>query len=357
MKGKLLFIVASLGVGGAQKIGSFVMNECNRNGYDVHVYSLSDEPFNVDLDHEVGINYLNYNYKSKIMHKIEEIKGVYKHIKKINPDLVIIFGSYTFPSLGALLSKKTIIGCERGDPYTYTKLRQTINRKLYKKYKFSVFQSEGARDYYNLDSKKTKIIINPCFISNINNKGVKDEIVGAGRLTIDKGFDTLIKSFKQVKKEHPTYKLKIYGEGPYKQELEELVESLDMQNCVLFEGKVKNLVNYFEFCKIFVLSSWFEGLPNTLIEAMSTGVPIVSTDCSPGGARYLMKDGTVGGCIVPVKDVDAMAHAINKIINNYEKSRVLGELGRKRVNEFKPEKISAEWLDVIDKNIGKEREE
>lgn len=345
---KIMFIVASLGVGGAQKIASFVMNTYCNNQYDVSVFSLSDEEHNIKLDSKIKVYYMNYSSTNKLISKLEEIYKTKEIINQINPDYVIIFGSYTFPSIGAVLSKKKIIGCERGDPYTYTKLRQLINKKLYRKYNFSVFQSEGARDYYKLKNENTKIIANPCFPSKIINIGDEDVIVGAGRLTVDKGFDTLIEAFASVKTNHSSFKLYIYGNGPYNKKLKEKVQKLNLTNDVVFKGKVNNLTHVFEHPKLFVLSSWFEGLPNTLIEAMSTGIPIVSSDCSPGGARYLTLDGTVGGEIVPIKDAKKMADSINKVINNIEVAKAIGLAGKKRVLEFNVEKIQEEWLVMME---------
>ena len=321
---KLMFIVASLGLGGAQKIASFVMNTYCDSKYDVSVFSLSDEEHNIKLDPRIKVYYMNYTSTNKLISKLDEIYKTKQIINRINPDYVVIFGSYTFPSIGAVLSGKKIIGCERGDPYTYTSLRQFINKRLYKKYYYTVFQSEGAKQYYKINGHNSKIIPNPCFPSKIINIGDENVIVGAGRLTIDKGFDTLIEAFALVKSNHPSFKLYIYGDGPYLENLKEKAKKLNLSNDVLFKGKVSNLINVFEHPKLFVLSSWFEGLPNTLIEAMSTGIPIVASDCSPGGARYLTLDGTVGGEIVPIKDAKKMAQAINQVINNMKNAKQIG---------------------------------
>ena len=131
--------------------------------------------------------------------------------------------------------------------------------------------------------------------------------------------------------------------------LKEKAKKLNLSNDVLFKGKVSNLINVFEHPKLFVLSSWFEGLPNTLIEAMSTGIPIVASDCSPGGARYLTLDGTVGGEIVPIKDAKKMAQAINQVINNMKNAKQIGLAGKNQILEFNVDKIKQEWLILMEK--------
>ena len=95
-----------------------------------------------------------------------------------------------------------------------------------------------------------------------------------------------------------------------------------------------------------MLSSDYEGIPNALIEAMAIGLPCVSTDCSPGGARELICSGE-NGAIVPCNSKKDLANAIIEIINDKEKARQLGkqaELIRDRVNKMT---ISEEWIKII----------
>ncbi|MDD4369911.1 MAG: glycosyltransferase [Anaerostipes sp.] len=350
---RLLFLVASLGVGGAQKIAAFVMNACIRAGYKVSVISLSEDELNVELDKKIECTYVRYNHKNKYLRKIDEIMSVKNIIKNAKPDIVIVFGSYTFPSIGVVCAGVPAIGCERGDPYTYSKFRQMLNKLIYKKYIFSVFQSEGARDYYGLDYKKTAVICNPCFDVDVSALKKEKVISAAGRLSIDKGFDTLIDAFNIIKDDIPDYKVVIYGDGPYRDELRKKIDIMKLNDRVTLFGKVKKIPEYIGSSSLFVLSSWFEGLPNVLIEAMALGLPIVSTDCSPGGARFLMDNGNRGGIIVPINDSSKMAEAIKYIIFHKEEAAILAEKGKDLISLYSPTKIELQWIRLFNNILNK----
>lgn len=344
---KILFLVASLGIGGAQKIAAFVMNACVDYGYDVTVLSLSDEQTNVYLRSSISVEYLPYKTKNKVGKKIDELFLTKKIVDRKKPELIVIFGSYTYPSLGLLRLKQPIIGCERGDPNSYSLFRRVINRYLYKHFAFSVFQSNGARDYYKLPKEKTAVIPNPCMDPHIQWRRRKNTICCAGRLTKDKGFDTILDAFLLVKAELPEYNLEIYGEGPYKDQITEKINRLGLNESVKLCGKVSCLTDNISENALFVLGSWYEGLPNVLIEAMSIGIPIVATDCSPGGARFLTNDGSRGGLIVSIKNASEMAESIIYMLKNEQFAQVIGTKGKEIINEFSVDNTSSMWLSVI----------
>ncbi|MDH5570288.1 MAG: glycosyltransferase [Gammaproteobacteria bacterium] len=136
-------------------------------------------------------------------------------------------------------------------------------------------------------------------------------ILGVGRLTKQKDFATLIQAFALVHK-HKAARLLILGEGEDRLILENLVNEIGLEKYVDLHGFVDNPYAYMARASVFVLSSKWEGLPNTLIEAMATGVPVVSTNCESG--PYEILDGGKYGELVSKGDVDGMAKAILNII-------------------------------------------
>lgn len=132
-------------------------------------------------------------------------------------------------------------------------------------------------------------------------------ILGCGRLTEAKDFPTLIRAFALVRKETPC-RLVILGEGEERPKLEALVRELGLEEGVDLPGFVENPYKYMKRAQVFVLSSRWEGLPSTLIQALALGVPVVSTDCPSGPAEIL--EGGKWGQLVPVGDQRALAYAI-----------------------------------------------
>lgn len=132
-------------------------------------------------------------------------------------------------------------------------------------------------------------------------------VLGVGRLTPQKDFPNLIRAFAQVRNRTDA-RLMILGEGPARSELEALVGELGLNDSVELPGFVDNPVSYMAASGVFALSSVREGLPTVLIEALATGVPVVSTDCE-SGPREILNGGALGS-LVPVGDSEALGEAI-----------------------------------------------
>jgi glycosyltransferase involved in cell wall biosynthesis len=137
-------------------------------------------------------------------------------------------------------------------------------------------------------------------------------IVGAGRLTRQKDFPTLIRAFAQIRRNRAC-RLVILGEGKERPALERLVTELGLEREVALPGFVANPFACMARAFLFVLSSAWEGSPNVLIQAVALGCPVVSTDC-PGGSREILADGRYGP-LVPVGDVRALAEAIHAVLD------------------------------------------
>jgi glycosyltransferase involved in cell wall biosynthesis len=132
-------------------------------------------------------------------------------------------------------------------------------------------------------------------------------VLGVGRLTIQKDFSTLVRSFAQVRQRRPA-KLLILGEGDQRRHLEALSRELGVDEDVCLGGYQENPYAYMARAQVFVLSSIYEGFGLVLVEAMATGVPVVSTDCE-SGPREVLQDGRYG-TLVPIGSVEALAEAI-----------------------------------------------
>lgn len=137
-------------------------------------------------------------------------------------------------------------------------------------------------------------------------------IVSAGRLIPEKGFDILIRAFLRVADEYPLLNLMILGEGPLRQQLEELAAELGLGYKVLMPGRVENVYPFFRQAAACVVSSRTEGFPNVLLQMMSQNANVVSTTCA-GGLDLLP-----GISLVPVADEEALTVAIKLVLATTE---------------------------------------
>lgn len=165
-------------------------------------------------------------------------------------------------------------------------------------------------------------------------------ILGAGRLTRQKDFSTLVRAFARVRAFIDS-RLVILGEGRLRPSLEKLAADLGIADAVALLGHVANPYAYMARSSLFVLSSAWEGSPNVLTEALALGTPVVSTDC-PSGPREILRDGLYGP-LVPVGDVERLADAMLNTLQFPLENRLL----REAASEYTVERSAARYLEVL----------
>ncbi len=350
---KIIFVINSLKIGGAAKMIQFVATNVVDMFDDVTMVSIYDNSSYGTLPGT--INRINLSVKPnlflpfRISLIISRLKSVFH---KEKPDYICSFVCDVafFTKVSSLGLRSVIISAERGDPGIYSRFYQSVIRWTYRKSDYCFFQLNRARDYFGKwILNKSFVIPNP-FVAQKNVIPYygkrKKTIVSAGRFTWQKGFDTLIKAFAIVHAQHPSYKLTIYGSGPLGKSYLELCSELNIEEFVEFPGYVPNVALSIREDGIFVLSSRFEGIPNVLIEAMSVGIPTVSTDCTPGGAEFLTCHGK-RGLLVPVDDIELLAKNICSLIEDDDKYRLLEREGPTVVEELNPMLISQQWRNAF----------
>src|SRR5690606_11837696 len=177
--------------------------------------------------------------------------------------------------------------------------------------KFLLLTNKDKEYFDNLGFTNTGVMYNPTtFRNQINGKKLYENkvIVSTGRLIEDKGFDVLIEAFARVCHDIPEWKLYIYGDGPAKKSLQSLINSYGLEGRVKLKGKTDDVQSALQNASFFVLASIAEGLPMSLIEAQSCGLPCVSTDCAPG-IREIINEYN-NGLISPINDIPVLSRHI-----------------------------------------------
>ncbi|MEV4255352.1 glycosyltransferase family 4 protein [Spirillospora sp. NPDC049652] len=169
----------------------------------------------------------------------------------------------------------------------------------------------------------------------------RTQVVSAGRLDGNKGFDMLIEAFEKVVETHPDWTLRIHGDGPDEAKLRKLILSRHLYNHVFLMGSTQRLDEELAKGSVFAMSSKSEGFGMVLLEAMNCAVPVVSFAC-PVGPRELVTDG-VDGLLVPERDVQALAEGIVRLIEDEDLRRDLSQAALKKAAEYGPEPIADSW--------------
>lgn len=137
-------------------------------------------------------------------------------------------------------------------------------------------------------------------------------VISVGRLSPEKGLNTLLHAFALLHADQPAARLVMAGEGPERAALQGLVAELGLSSVVSLPGRTSAPLAWMRHSAVFVLASDYEGFGNVLVEAMACGTPVVSTDC-PVGPREILKNGRLGR-LVPVGDAAALATAITQAL-------------------------------------------
>lgn len=321
------FILADTKLGGGERILWMLMNELQSRGYNITIYS--HNPDWLHSQNEFKDIVLLSNSPAGIRNKYRYYCELKKSFETRKPNCVICFplGLAEIAVIAARKSGIPIICSERCDPNEVPE-KGNIHRIL-RKITFLlssgiVFQTEQVQAYFSKRIQKHSTVIpNPIIDRNLPEirENRNKEIISTGRLSKEKNFEMLIRAFAQIKSKD--YKLTIYGEGPLRQYLENIVISLNLSDRISMPGKVERVIDCISQGDIFVMPSNHEGMPNSLIEGMAMGLAPISTDFASGGARALIEDG-VNGFLIPVGDCNALVERLNYLIDNpEEKIRIM----------------------------------
>lgn len=347
---KITFLIGSLGGGGAERVTVALADYFCENGYEVFFIVFSKVNNNYEINSKIKVDYLPENTgKSAIFLRIKELKRI---LKNQAPDYVISLGlGYQYLILGNLLNKYKFILSERNAPQFFYNWYERIYVKYsYKKAYRVVFQTEDAKQYFGKSlEKKSRVIANP-ITSSIPNPydGVRDKrIVAVNRLSQQKNIFMLLRAMKRVFDVFPEYILEIYGKGEQQEELEKYAKELKIFDNVKFMGQKANVQKYIVNAGVFVSSSDYEGMSNSMLEAMAIGLPVVCTDCPIGGARMVIKN-NINGILTPVGDDRKFADEIIGLLKNPEKAKRLGKQASELREQLNVKKIAKEWEKLLE---------
>lgn len=345
---KILFIVPSLGYGGAMKNLVFVANTLVAS-HDVNILMYESKNVLQKVDSQIKIYAIERRSQRKLVKRFWDIYDIYSNVRRIRPDVIVSF--LNFPNLysvlvGKLLSIPVVIS-ERGDPYQRLHGIDHFFDFFFNHADGAVFQTEGAKAYFGKRLKHRSVVIpNPIIRRVMVEQYVANDshsIAFVGRFEIkQKRQDVLIEAFRLVKDRFEDATLNFYGTGDEEGFVKDKVHAYGLDDSVAFWGYVSAPEREIVKSEVFVLTSDYEGIPNALIEAMMLGMPVVSTDCSPGGAQLLIRDGE-NGLLVEKGNAIAVADAICRIFESTDLKDKLAKNACRICDDFAPDRISTEW--------------
>jgi GalNAc-alpha-(1->4)-GalNAc-alpha-(1->3)-diNAcBac-PP-undecaprenol alpha-1,4-N-acetyl-D-galactosaminyltransferase len=363
---RLTLVISSLQAGGAERVMSRLANYWAARGRDVTLLSFDRAdatPFYAlhPAINVIGLGLLRTSagVVDALAATVWRVARVRAAIKRSRPDAVISFLDQV--NIVTLLATRglglPVIVSERSDP-AHCPLNspwRQLRPRVYRWAKYVVVQTPDSRSYFTDPRIKTTII--PNIVSpaptRLTDRATAPEadasrdcwITAVGRLGPEKGFDLLIAAFAKIAAAHPSWHLKIVGDGGLADALTRQAAGLGLDGRVRFTGRVVDVFAELAASDLFVMSSRFEGFPNALGEAMAAGLPVISFDC-PSGPRALIRDG-VDGVLVPPEDVAALANAMERLMGDAATRAALGARAAEVVERFSEDAVMARWEELL----------
>ncbi|MCM1134064.1 MAG: glycosyltransferase [Clostridium sp.] len=328
---KIVFVLPDMAGGGTERVVALLSNEFVKRGYPVAVLLFAGNHTEYPLDKRVEIFVAGKTSGGKLSVRIKRI-GEMRRFYKENKGCYL----FAFSAMGAVFSAVAAFGIphrmlvsERNDPSRYE--HSLIRNLAYRKAEKLVLQTEDMRGLFPKSLQKKAVVIpNPApdGVREPFTGERKKQVVSVARLQPQKNHRLLIDAFAEFLKQYPEYELHIFGVGELEEELRRQVHVLQIEDKVVFRGFSSRVKEEIWDSAMFVLSSDYEGISNSMIEALAMGLPVISTDCPVGGSRAYIEN-NVSGILTPVGDKEALAAAMRKVAGEPEFAKKLSENGAK----------------------------
>lgn len=359
MNKKITLLVASLGHGGAEKVCMTLSNEFAHRGYETELWIVGTKDTSLieHIDHRVIVFQLN---KKHIRNSIFALVKLFLQRK---PKKLLIFHielAIISIFIKKIFFQRTTIFVRSINTLSLAfkdSLRKVLMLKIIKfvlPYSNKIIaQSSGMKEdlmsFFHTKESRIVTIFNPSLsIVILDSKVLKkvnfeNEFLFVGRFRPQKGLVNLLNAFKIAYNKNPDIHLTLVGDGMEMELLKKEVVNLGLSTCVTFEGYQSNSLPYFKRAKATLLTSFFEGFPNVLVESIATGTPVISFDC-PSGPQDIIVPG-VNGILVPHLNLEEFANAILAMANGeikFNRDDVI-----KTAEKFSIEKIVKKYEQVL----------
>ena len=355
---EIIFVTVSMGGGGTERVISVLANYYASIGKTVTILMIADNRIEYKLDDRIEVKAIARATGGNLKSRVERIINLRRNIKEQNGAGVIAMGTVTamFTLLATLGLSNNVVISERNDPnrLNHKPIRRTVKllrNILYLRAKAIVLQTEDVKECFpKCLVKKSVVIPNPlprdlpCIDESTDREKT---IITAGRLTEQKNQKLLIRAFGRIVPKYPEYILKIFGRGEMEKELSDMIRECRLEGKVYLKGFSDNL--YCELAKggIYVSTSNWEGISNSLAEALAMGIPTIATDCPMGGSRMLISNGH-NGILIPVEDEDALVCAIENYISDISFRHKVSMKAIELREALSEGRIAGKWLECFE---------
>jgi len=363
---RVLLFIHSLHGGGAERVAADLSAHWAGMGREVMVVTQASA--------EGDVYTLHPKVRREVLHtageggglrgiwsNVQRVRALRRVVKSFRPDIVL--GMMTTASVLSVLAcaglSCRVIATEHTHPpsQTLSGFWQRLRRLTYPRAASVVALTRGTADWLaqHVPGSKLAVIPNPVHfplpraepvLTPVSGNGRK-RLLAVGRLHADKGFDLLIQAYAQLAASHPDWDLVILGEGDERRALEAQVREAGLASRVFMPGRAGNVGDWYESADLYVLTSRFEGLSNTLLESMASGLAAISFDCDTG-PREIIREGVDGVLVRPNGDVPALCKALDAVMRNDADRKRMAQAAIDVRDRFSATRVLQKWQELFD---------
>jgi GalNAc-alpha-(1->4)-GalNAc-alpha-(1->3)-diNAcBac-PP-undecaprenol alpha-1,4-N-acetyl-D-galactosaminyltransferase len=357
---RVILVIGSLGCGGAERALIDMANHWKGLDWDVTLatWSGSEIPDFYEIDSRIDRVTLAAHLASARVSRFGALRSIIIRTRKLRrlvaekqPDAVLSFidVSNVLTILASAALRVRVVVSERTNPgqnQTISQLWKSLRRLTYRWAGAVVAQTNDAARWLDSQCGVRSLVI-PNAIRRMREVDAIREplILAIGRLTREKGVDTLLRAFAQLSGKFHEWRLVIAGDGPERSALICLREQLNLSERVDFVGEIRDVESWLARASLVVHASRREGFPNAVLEAMAMGAPVICTDCRSGPSDII--EDRVNGRLIAVDDVEALTNAMTELIENPRFRLGLAAEGLKVRDSYEQNMIMDRWSEVL----------
>jgi len=359
---KIVFIIATMGPGGAERVAATLSNAWVRSGHSVHFLTFDRpgvRPY-YPLEVATGVTGLDLAGISTglfgaIAANVRRIKVLRRAIRNARPDAVVSFMLETnvLTLLASVGQPWPLAIAERIHPAFHPAGRVWgfLRRCLYARADKTIAQTRDIAEWLKLETgAEVQVIPNPIdralFVDVPAVKmSERKTLLAVGRLERQKGHDITIAAFAQVAATLSNWDLLIVGEGPERAALQDMIDAAGLAGRVFLPGVTSEIAAAYRSADAVVHSARYEGYPNVVVEALTAGKPVIAAD-APGATGELL-DGGRFGALYPAENAVALAKLFSEILQSPERLAAMADNARAATAALDVSKIAPVWIDML----------
>lgn len=347
----IVIVTSKLASGGAERVTSVLANELVQQGHRLKIVTILGDDVKYKIDERIRYAPIIVKNQNKVLRVTERFILLRREIVEFKADVVFSLATENniYSILSTMLLNIRVIVSERNDPNNDPKSKavRKLRDIIYNFGKGFIFQTPEAMEYFNKRIQERSCVIpNPVVAIPFERKSMSERkgIVAACRLDEQKNLEMMIEAYANLSEKHLDVNLTIYGVGEKHADIVKLIEEKGLKDRVCLPGFSADLKREMNNYAVYLSTSSYEGISNSMLEAMALGLTVAVTDCPIGGSRLAVNN-LKNGMLFGVNEMEGCVKALDYLLSRPDERERMGNNATKIVDEWSAAKIATKWVE------------